>query len=381
MNIDKAVRYHRLKRRAAVATTLLAATLLVTLLISGGSASLRDLAALGTPQPESLQSSPRAIALYVMALWIVWQLSAMPLTYYSAVILERRYGLSAESTARWARHYVKAALVSIVLSLAAAEALYFAIRHLPNGWWIASALGFGTAFLVLVRIAPVALFPIFYRFTPLDRPELQERLRALTVRAGLPVVGVYEWGLGEQTRRANAALVGVGATRRILLSDTLLAGYSDDEIEVILAHELAHHAHRDVLNGVVVQSAVLFAGLGTTAWVIHTIVRDGGWMGIRGAADIAALPLMLLVVGGISLALTPFTHALSRFHERRADAYALRLTERPGAFISAMRRLGAQNLAEPNPSRAAVWLFHSHPPIQDRIASAESPADSPRQGR
>lgn len=369
MNIEKAARYHRLKRRAGAAATGLSAAVLAALLATGASAALRDLAIRTTNTTASPASSPSAIAVYVVVLCALLQAAALPLACYSSLVLERRYGLSSESTARWLGDQLKAAALSTALAVVAAEFAYAAIRRWPDFWWVAAAIGGGVAMLLLARAAPVALLPMFYRFKPLERPLLQHRLRALSHRAGTPVLGVYEWGLGEKTRRANAALVGVGSTRRILLSDTLLADYSDDEIEVILAHELAHHAHRDVLQGVAAQTILLLLGCAAAAGAFEVLATRGigGW---RSAADVAGVPVLLLAAGTVSVALSPAVHALSRRHERRADAYALRLTNQPAAFMSAMRRLGAQNLAEPQPSRAAVWLFHSHPPIEERIDRA-----------
>lgn len=381
MNIDKAARYHRLKRRAGIGAAVLMAAVLGGLLHTGASVRLRDLSSGAMAGAESAESPARvgsasappsssaAIGVYVLLLCAICQAAVLPITFYSAVILERRYGLSSESTRAWIRDQATATLLTAAVGVAAAEFVYFTIRRWPQGWWAAAAFGCGCGVLLLARAAPVVLLPLFYKFKPLDRPPLEDRLGALSDRAGIPVVGAYEWGLGDKTRRANAALVGVGATRRILLSDTLLADYSDDEIEVILAHELAHHAHWDVLKAVAAQTGLLLAGFAAAAWVLG---RWGGAIGVAGAADVAGLPLILLAVGGVSVAVTPFVNTLSRFHERRADEYALRLTERPAAFISAMRRLAAQNLAEPQPSRAARWIFHSHPPIEERIDAARA---------
>ena len=370
MNTDKAVRYHRLKRRASVATTLLSTVMLAALLLTGGSEWLRNLSAAMTAGSSDLPSTLSMIAVYVLLLCALWEAITLPLGYYSGVVLERRYGLTEQSTQSWLRDQLKGIGVLAVLAIAAAEFMYFTIRRWPGHWWIVASLGFGLAVLLLVRLAPVVLLPLFFHFKPLDRPPLQDRLRSLAARAGLPALGVYEWGLGEKTRRANAALVGVGGTRRILLSDTLIADYSDDEIEVILAHELAHHAHHDVLWAVAAQTALLVAGLAAAAWTTRVAASAGRWMSALDPADVASLPLILLTVGLVCVIAAPVMNGLSRRHERRADAYALRLTSQPMAFISAMRRLGAQNLAEPQPSRPVQWLFHSHPPIEERIEHA-----------
>ena len=167
----------------------------------------------------------------------------------------------------------------------------------------------------------------------------------------------------------DAALAGLGRTRRILLSDTLLADYSDDEIEVILAHELAHHVHHDIWRAIVFETLLIALGffisdMVLTAW--------SGSFGATGKGDIATLPLLLLTMGGVSLALLPLRNALSRSHERRADRYALTMTRNLDAFVTAMKRLAAQNLAEEEPSRLVETLFHSHPSISARISAARS---------
>jgi STE24 endopeptidase len=218
-----------------------------------------------------------------------------------------------------------------------------------------------------VRIGPVLLLPLFYRVKPLEREVLRVRLIGLARTAGTPVLGAYEWRLGDRTRKANAALAGLGRTRRILLSDTLLAEYSDDEIEVILAHELAHHLHRDVWIGLGYDTALTCAGF----YVAHRALQAAApTLALQGTADVAGAPVLLLAVGALTLLLTPLANALSRAHERRADRTALRLTNNPGAFISAMRRLGQQNLAEESPSRLVQALFYTHPPIKERLRAA-----------
>ena len=191
----------------------------------------------------------------------------------------------------------------------------------------------------------------------------------LADRAGARVVGAYEWGLGDKTRKANAALAGLGPTRRILVSDTMLAEYSDDEIEVVLAHELAHHVHGDIWRLLAFESILVLAAAYLAARALTVLAAP---LGLTGPADVAGLPAVLLGIGAVSLALAPAAHGLSRACERRADRFALELTRNPQAFVSAMRRLGAQNLAEERPSRVVRWLFHSHPPVEERVAAARA---------
>jgi STE24 endopeptidase len=175
--------------------------------------------------------------------------------------------------------------------------------------------------------------------------------------------------LGEKTKKANAALAGIGGTRRILVSDTMLADYSDDEIEIVLAHELAHHVHGDIWRGLFFESVLVLAGFYVAA---QALLRAVDPLRLNGPADPAGLPLLLLAAGAVSVVMLPAAHAMSRGYERRADRFALDLTKNPAAFVSAMRRLGAQNLAEEDPSKVTQWLFYSHPPIRERIAAAQA---------
>ncbi len=149
----------------------------------------------------------------------------------------------------------------------------------------------------------------------------------------------------------------------------MLDAYSDDEIEVVLAHELSHHVHHDLWVSMLFRTATLFAGFYVAAQVLVTAAP---WLGLRDPADVAGAPVLLLVAGGWSFLMLPLGNALSRAQERRADHYALRLTANPAAFVTAMKRLGQQNLAEDRPSALARWLFYSHPPLRERIAAAEA---------
>lgn len=367
VNEDKATRYHRLKRRAHVAGLVAGVLLLAGFAISPANVALRDaveqLAArvAGAPLARWL-----AIALYVTALVFLAEAVALPLAWYRHFV-ERRYGLSTESGGKWLAGHLKASAIGWVLSAGAGLVVFGAIDRWPSAWWLITGAVFAAVSALLAVAAPVVLFPIFYRFVPLARDDLRQRLLGLAARAGTRVLGVYEWKLGARSRTANAALVGLGPTRRILVSDTLLHDYTDDEIEVILAHELAHHAHGDIRRGLWLDAALTLVTLG----LVHLVVsRAAPWVGLAGIGDLAALPAMLLVGALVSVAATPWVNAISRRHERRADRYALELTGNADAFVSAMRRLGQQNLADIEPSRLVEWLFHTHPPLGQRIEAA-----------
>jgi STE24 endopeptidase len=353
-----------------VASLAASALPLVGLIVTGGSAAFRDAAEAAARRIAPAGLLPAATVLcYVVLIALVSEAIGLPIAFYSGYMLERRYGLSVEPTAAWIRDRAKSFAIGLLLGGAAAELIYWLIRLSPDGWWLPAGALFTLLIVGLTNLAPVVLLPLFYSVRPLGRDALRARLIALADRAGARVLGAYEWGLGDKTRKANAALAGLGGTRRILVSDTMLAEYSDEEIEVVLAHELAHHVHGDIWKGVIFESALVLAGFYLASVVLHAAAEP---MGLRGVDDIAGLPLLLLAAGAVSLVMVPPALAMSRAFERSADRFALDLTRNPGAFISAMRRLGAQNLAEEHPSRLVQWLFYSHPPIRDRIAAAQT---------
>lgn len=368
MNVTKASRYHQLRRRADLLGTLATGTVLLGLVMSTLPLALRELLSMVAGTVPAPWTDAVTAALMAAVLSLLLAIVGLPFAYYQGFFLEHRYGLSTQSVGRWLADHAKGGALGLGVAAIAAGVVYAAMGFSPAWWWAIAAAIFALFLVVFVALAPVVVLPIFYSFKPLDRPVLSERLLALAQRAGAEVVGVFEWSLSGHTRKANAALTGLGRTRRILLSDTLLADYSDDEIEVVLAHELAHHVYQDLWRGVLVHAALMFAGFLLASVLLSQLA---GPLGLRGVTDPAGLPLLLLVAGVWSFASMPLVNALSRSHERRADRYAVDTTRNPAAFVSAMKRLAQQNLAEEEPSAAVQWLFYSHPPIKERIAAVQ----------
>jgi STE24 endopeptidase len=348
VNESKAARYHRLRRRAGFVS---------------GAAVVAVLAGLLWFRP------PLSAPVYVLALAALTELAALPALYFRSFVLDKRVGLSSEGARTWWADHAKAFAIRAAFGMFAVWVVYGLIEWQPVIWWLPAALLASLAAVLFARFAPVLLLPLFFKFRPLERPELTRRLMSLSDRAGVRVLGVYEWALGGKTRRASAALTGAGSTRRILVSDTLLADYTDDEIEVILAHELAHHVHRDIPKALALEFALLII-----CFYAAAVALEASWrlLGLAAPWDIRGLPVLLLTGGAVLTAAAPVVNAWSRRNERRADRFALELTKRADAFVSAMRRLGSQNLVEESPSRASVWLFHTHPPIEERIAAARA---------
>src|SRR6266516_2048762 len=282
----EARRYNRIRRWLGIGEFALSLALLVLLVITGWTGWLRDLAYQG-----AFQSYTFAVFLYTVMLVVIGKVLGLGMDYYS-FRLEHRYQLSNQNVRGWIWHEVKGLLVSAVLAAALVELLYFIIRQFSQHWWILAWLGFLGVVVLMAQLAPVILFPIFYKFEPLQDEDLKLRLVRLGERAGTRVRGVYKWRLSEKSKKANAALTGLGNTRRIILADTLLDNYSADEVEAVLAHELGHHVHKHILKGIVVQAAVTFVGFWAANWVLeYASVR---WHVFETLSDFANLPLVIL---------------------------------------------------------------------------------------
>ena len=353
MNLPKSSRYHRARRRAEGLAGLLTVGLLSVLVLTPASVTLRTFVG-------------GSVAGYSALLLALHGLLQLPLSAYRGWRLERQYQLSDVNVAGWLVGQSKTALVGLAVAIPLAEFIYWTMRW-PTAWWAAAAGGTAVVVGLLTAVGPVLLLPLVHRSRPLSRDELRNRLERLSARAGVPVLDVHELPLGERSRRASAALVGAGSTRRILLSDTLLANYSDDEIEVVMAHEMGHHVHRHTMKAMAVEVLLLLAGFRLAASVLGTNWRV---LGLTSMADVAGLPVIVLSVAAVMLLATPLLNAWSRAHERRADRFALKTASEPAAFIGAVRRMAAHNLAEEHPSSAAFLLFHTHPTVEERVSAA-----------
>ena len=362
-------RYNRIKRWVGVADFAIGfALLIVAPPATGWTGTLRDLAERGASQNYSF-----AVFLYVLMLMLISKVLGAPLDYYG-FRLEHRYNLSNQRFRSWLWDEFKGLLIGLLMATIVVELLYWLLRHMPDNWWLIAWAVFLGLFVLLAQLAPVVLFPIFYKFEPLENDELKRRLIVLSERAGTRVRGVYKWHLSEKSKKANAALTGLGATRRIILADTLLDNYSDDEIEAVLAHELGHHVHRHILKSIFVQAGITLFGFWLANEVLHYAVERRNMF--ETVSDFANLPLLILVSTVLSFLLMPALNAYSRFNERQADRYCFESIDSVGPFVSSMNKLAEQNLAEKTPARWVEWLLHSHPAITRRVAAAEAWAKS-----
>jgi len=311
---------------------------------------------------------PGRLLAYVAVFSVCYYVVFFPLHLYADLFLERRFGLSKLRLGGWAVREAKRVVLSAGFGLLLIEGLYAVLRSMPAVWPLVATAGWVIVSIVLVRIFPTVLLPLFYKTIPLQDDELVQRLTDLCRCVGLSVVGVFRVNLGVETRKANAALAGLGRTRRVLLSDTLLEHFAPEEIETVLAHELGHQRYRHITQMLVISA------IGT--WLAFSVVAltSAWWVqrwGLRGLDDLAGFPMLMLSLSVIGLVGLPLQNALSRHFEWQADRFAVSTTTRAQAFASALKKLGQLNLADPNPPRWIAWLFYDHPPITQRIHAAE----------
>jgi STE24 endopeptidase len=359
----EARRYNRIRRWLSIADFVLSPLFLIVLLFTGWNGGLRDIA-YSASSWYTVQ-----VFVYVLLLMLIGKALGLGLDYYG-FRLEHSFNLTNQKLRAWAWDETKGLLVGIVLGTIVVELLYFIIRQTPQYWWLIAWAAFLGLFVLLAQLAPVILFPIFFKFEPLQNEELKSRLVKLSEGAGTQVRGVYKWNLSEKSKKANAALTGLGNTRRIILADTLLEHYSPDEIEAVLAHELGHHVHKHILKSIAVQAGVTLAGFWAANWILHYAMERRHFFDTL--SDFANLPLLVLVSTALSLALLPALNAFSRYNERQADRYAFQSIASTQPFISSMNKLADQNLSERSPSKWVELLFHSHPAISRRVAAAEA---------
>ncbi len=359
---DKAREYASISRRLMLAGLALDILVFVVLLFGGVSTALRDLLAM---------AQPARVALYVLVLVTGITLVSLPLSVYGGFILPHRYGLSTQSLRGWLWDKMKGLFIGLVLGVAAISVLYWLMAVSPGAWWLWAAALSIVFTVLLTNLAPVLLVPMFFKQKPLEDEDLKQRVLTLSERAGVRVKGVFVLNMSSKGTTANAALMGLGNTRRIVLGDTLLGVYPPEEIESVVAHELGHHAHRDIPWAIVAQSVASLVSFYLAALVMDwAAVR----FGFNGLTDVAALPVLAAVIAGFNLIAGPLLSAYSRWRESAADRYSLRLTGNPSAFVSAMTRLTDQNLSEAHPNRWVEFMFYDHPPYHRRVAMARQHA-------
>jgi len=357
---QKAREYSKLQRRGSFIELGIGGTLLLVLLFTPASTTLASL--LVFPFPWSA-------ALYLLILAAGYGVTTAPLGYYYNFVLPHRYGLSKQDLASWLWDRVKASGLQLFLGLCLVIVVYWLMGNMPGLWWLAVAVIISLVSLILTWLTPTFLIPLFFKLKPLEEGGLKKKLVDLAKRAGFDINECLTMDLSRKATTANAMLSGWGRSRRIIFSDTLLEGYSWDEIEVTLAHELGHRLHHDIPKLVGIQAAAFLLSF----YLANLALRGGvAIFSLQGISDIAGLPWLILVLAILILVLQPVFNWYNRRIEIVADKTALALSDNPQAFISLMTKLTDQNLNEAEPSQWAKLLFYDHPTYNERIKLAHN---------
>lgn len=354
--------YSKIKNRLEVIGIFLPVILLVIFLFTGLSLKLRDFVEQATVNPYLV------VAIYFIILGWIFYLIGFPLGFFEGFVLEHKFGLSNQKFISWAWDEVKEILISFVLYLPMVELIYIFLRKFPTTWWMFTGAFWITISILLSKFLPVILIPLFYKQTPLKDEELKQRLFLLAEKAGAKIKDIFEIDLSKKTKKANAALCGMGKTKRILLGDTLLSGYSKDEIEVVMAHELGHHKLKHIWKLLFFASIATFLGLYLAGIFLAKYLAQ---FGFRDIYDVAAFPLLGMVLFMVGLLIMPLQNGYSRKLEKNADKFAIESTNKPDAFISAMTKLWKQNLRDASPGKMTEIFLYDHPPISKRVKMAE----------
>lgn len=310
-----------------------------------------------------------AVLFYILIVYITCYILNFPLNFYHSFLLEHEFQLSRQNIKEWFTDQIKGGVIAYGLSIIGLEVFYFILRHQPQNWWWILSIFWIFFSLILARLTPVIIVPLFFKYKKLSDESLRQRIISLALKMKIKILDVFEIDLSKKTAKVNAGLVGWGATKRVILADALREKYSSDEIEVILAHEFAHyklqHLIKLILINVLVTILCFYFIAKTSVWFLR-------FFSLSSLSDIASLPLVFLYLILFAVFMQPLENIFSRGFEKNADTMALKSTGLKDAFISTMDKLASQNLSDRNPHPVIKFLFFDHPPIDERISYANT---------
>jgi STE24 endopeptidase len=361
--LDKAKSYSAIKYGLAIVDTVYLIILVCVFVLCGPAHSVAQfLQSLAWPR---FLVFPANLAV----VYLGYSFLDFPLTFYRSFVLERTFSLSKQSLFDWLKDYIKTGIITYCLSLVLFGTFYYILGRFPDTWWLVVSGVWLFLSVVMAKLFPVVIIPLFFKYKPLTDESLRVRIVSLAGKMGIALLNVFEIDFSKKTLKANAAFVGFGRTRRVILADTLKDKYSHDEIEVILAHEFAHYRLRHLWKLVGVNAlatlAIFFIIFKSQTYAVSLFRLDS----LHELAAFGLLVLYFVIFGVVS---RPLENYISRKFETSADRMALAATGRTEAFISMMDKLARQNLADRSPAPIIKIFFFDHPPVDDRIALAKS---------
>ncbi len=365
---EEAKEYNRIKIRLSIIDLLITIMLIIVLAFSGLSRTLVQAIQPYTGNPY-LQ-----FLVFIAIIGFAAGVIGFPLTFYGSYLLEHRFGLSTQTIFEWILDQTKSLGVGLALGIPVAIAFYYFLIVTGSFWWLYFSVFIFLFAVLLARIAPVVIFPLFYTFTPIEEGAIQDTILDIIRKHNISIRGIYSFNMSRETKKANAGFTGIGRSRRIILSDTLIESFSPDEIAVIFSHEVGHYTKRHIIKNILLSGIVVFSTFFLCGQLYEWTLPRYGFVYVH---EIAATPILFFYLSLASLITMPLVNALSRYYEREADRFALALTKDRAAFISGMEKLAQINLADREPHPIIELLFYSHPSIKKRIDAARTMALTP----
>jgi len=332
------------------------------ILVSGLSARIRRLA-MGGRAPWLVGVAAYG-ALFLAAEFVL----RLPLRYYASFARLHEYGLSTQPFGRWLGDEFKHLAVEIVGAALLLWVPYRLMARSSRRWWLYTGLLTLPLAWWMALITPVWIDPLYHDFGPMKDKALEARIDALARRAGIDGGKIFEVDKSRDTRTVNAYVTGLFGTKRIVLWDTTLAKLEDDEVLVVLGHEMGHYVLNHVMVGLTMSSLATIGGLyfvhRSAGWLIR---RHAGRFGFDRIDDVASAPLLLVLIQGMVLLVAPASNAMSRWMEREADRFGLEITRDNHAGASGFARMQVDNLSIPHPDPFSRIWRSTHPALGDRI--------------
>lgn len=358
-----AKKYAKVHQILSLVETIIFFSVILILLFTGLSKQIQAIALSYT------SNNYFALVIFFGIIGIAEGIITFPLGFYSDYIMEHKYNLSNQTLSKYFTEKLKGLLLGILLGIPLLFAFYFILQKFNNQWWLVLGIFMFIVSVVIGRLAPTLIMPIFYKFKPVENENLKERILELCKKTGVKIQGIFTFDMSKNTKKANAAFTGIGKSKRIILGDTLINNFSDSEIETVFAHEVGHYTKRHIVKMMALSTVLTFAGLYITSLLYKASLN---YFGFTGISEIAALPLLFLYLSIYSLITSPLSNIQSRKYEWEADTFALNTTKDKNSFISAMEKLADQNLADKTPNKIIEFLFHSHPSLEKRINFAKN---------
>lgn len=310
----------------------------------------------------------QVIAIYIFSVLTAYDLISLPLEFYTSYTFEHKYHFCTQTVGNWFKDYLKSYILSMGFAIPIVEGIYWTIRAFPTIWYLIVSVFAILLIIFLGYLSPILLTPLFFKLKKIEEDnELAQRLRRMCKKVNTKVKGVYEINFSSKTTKANAYLAGLGNTRRIVIADNLLDNFTVDEAEVVFAHELGHHIHRDILKLTFWSGLMCLGGF----YFVSIILEKVSLYFRYGISDIVNFPILAL-----SMSILLFLFGLpfnfySRKREKAADEFALKTTGKVDAFITSMAKFTNRDLADAHPHPFIEFLLYTHPSISKRINYAQ----------